>query len=314
MQKKPEVKLFKDDYVQSANTLFHFVSREEYLQDILVNQALVPRYCVEDVGYLHLNSEGTTYGEIAILQKCFCDIPFHKLKDKSQLQVIDDPKHKLTKKERTDVLEHNTHPDLYGEFAIAFSKTWGERNHLFPIQYVNENSDYINDFAKAFSAMTEVDDLSAVFTNDMFNRLAYIKPLRGTMNRTLKREKTGEKITYKIKKNFHDEREWRYVPKADSVKECKLTSVIANPCLFEPGFINAINEALETEQYQQIWLHYNYDDVRYIIVPDPLHRMEIIDTILSIPDNVFGDAEQANRGKLVLVSKILVLSEIGRDW
>ena len=314
MKKKPEVKLFKDDYAQSANTLFHFVTKVDYLKDIILKQALMPRYCVEDVEYLHLKSGGKPYREIAILQKCFCDIPFHKLKDKSQLQVIDDPKHKLTKKERSEVLERNTHPDLYGEFAIAFSKTWGERNHLFPIQYVNEDSDYINDFTKVFSAMAEVDDLSAIFTNDMFNRLTYIKPLRGTMNRTLKREKTGEKITYKIMKNFHDEREWRFVPKADKVKECKLTSVIANPLLFEPEFINAINTALATEQYQQLWLHYSYDDVRYIIVPDPLHRMEIIDTILSITDNVFGDAEQANRGRLVLVSKILVLSEIGKDW
>ena len=34
-----------DDYVQSANTLFHFMQRHEYLSALLKRRALVPRYC-----------------------------------------------------------------------------------------------------------------------------------------------------------------------------------------------------------------------------------------------------------------------------
>ena len=66
-----------DDYVQSANTLFHFMKKGAYLKDALARKALVPRYCTEDISYLNIRSEGNVYSEIAVLQKCFCDIPFH---------------------------------------------------------------------------------------------------------------------------------------------------------------------------------------------------------------------------------------------
>ena len=42
----------EDDYVQSANSLFHFMKEADYLKDALGRSALVPRYCVETVGYL----------------------------------------------------------------------------------------------------------------------------------------------------------------------------------------------------------------------------------------------------------------------
>ena len=43
-----------DDYVQSANTLFHFMQRHEYLSALLKRRALVPRYCQENIAYLNL--------------------------------------------------------------------------------------------------------------------------------------------------------------------------------------------------------------------------------------------------------------------
>ena len=43
-----------DDYVQSANTLFHFMQRQEYLSALLKRRALVPRYCQENIAYLSL--------------------------------------------------------------------------------------------------------------------------------------------------------------------------------------------------------------------------------------------------------------------
>ena len=42
----------EDDYVQSANSLFHFMKEADYLKDALGRKALVPRYCVESVDYL----------------------------------------------------------------------------------------------------------------------------------------------------------------------------------------------------------------------------------------------------------------------
>lgn len=42
----------EDDYVQSANSLFHFMKKADYLKDALGRSALVPQYCVKTVGYL----------------------------------------------------------------------------------------------------------------------------------------------------------------------------------------------------------------------------------------------------------------------
>ena len=72
-----------DDYAQSANTLFHFMTKPEYLESILRRKAIIPRYCVETIDYLNIHNGTHSFNEAAILQKCFCDIPFHKVKEKS---------------------------------------------------------------------------------------------------------------------------------------------------------------------------------------------------------------------------------------
>ena len=69
----------EDDYVQSANSLFHFMKEADYLKDALERSALVPRYCVETIDYLGIKSRGKLYDKIAVLQKCFCDLPFHQM-------------------------------------------------------------------------------------------------------------------------------------------------------------------------------------------------------------------------------------------
>lgn len=63
-----------DDYAQSANTLFHFMKKQEYLNSILRRGAIIPRYCVETIDYLSIQNGTHLFNEVAILQKCFCDI------------------------------------------------------------------------------------------------------------------------------------------------------------------------------------------------------------------------------------------------
>ena len=43
-----------DDYAQSANTLFHFMTKPEYLDSVLRRRAIIPRYCVETIDYLNI--------------------------------------------------------------------------------------------------------------------------------------------------------------------------------------------------------------------------------------------------------------------
>ena len=52
MGEKVDLALANPDDVQSANALFNFVGRLDYLVESLEKKALVPRYCEEDIGYL----------------------------------------------------------------------------------------------------------------------------------------------------------------------------------------------------------------------------------------------------------------------
>lgn len=45
-----------DDYAQSANTLFHFMTKPEYLDSVLRRRAIIPRYCVETIDYLNIHN------------------------------------------------------------------------------------------------------------------------------------------------------------------------------------------------------------------------------------------------------------------
>lgn len=300
-----------DDYAQSANTLFHFVTKPDYLEAILKRRAIIPRYCIETIDYLNIHNGTQEFREVAILQKCFCDIPFHKLADTFSVKGIGSAYDSLSATERAELEKSNTHFAYYGEYAIAFSKSWGERNRLQPVHYLNINAPYAKDFSSLFEVLFSNDDIPDIYSQDILNRLAYIKPLRGIMKRRIKREDSSP-LSVELYKNFHDECEWRYVPSPEIMASLEMESVLAAPGII--SMYNEINKGLENERYRALWLDYSYDDIRYIIVPDLSARIETIKTILDLPATQFNNQEDIPMQKNILISKILVLSEIRKDW
>lgn len=91
-----------DDYAQSANTLFHFMTKPEYLDSVLRRRAIIPRYCVETIDYLNIHNGTRAFNEAAILQKCFCDIPFHKLADTFSVNGVGEVYESLSKDEQAE--------------------------------------------------------------------------------------------------------------------------------------------------------------------------------------------------------------------
>lgn len=311
---REKFELTYDDYAQSANTLFHFMTKFEYLEDILLRNAIVPRYCKEDLEYLKICNEGASFSEIYVLQKCFCDIPFHKLTEHFQLQPTGENYQQLSETEKLRVPTDYSHPDYYGKYAIAFSKRWGERNNLQPIHYLNEKSQYTEDLSNLVNQILSADDVPDVFSDDILNRLCFIKPLRGIMKRKFERE-DGSQIEIEFYKNFHDEQEWRYVPTIAETTSVKKDTVIANPHLLQMnGRGMEINDGLKDDLCKGLWLNYSYDEIRYIIVPDSNERIRIINTIMSIPEEKFSAQSDVTIQKQILISKILVLEEIRKDW
>lgn len=126
-----------DDYAQSANTLFHFMTKPEYLESILRRKAIIPRYCVETIDYLNIYNGTHSFNEAAILQKCFCDIPFHKLADSFAVNGVGDVYESLSMDERVALEKNNTHFAYYGEYAVV-TTTVGHQGVKFPLEeYTN---------------------------------------------------------------------------------------------------------------------------------------------------------------------------------
>lgn len=111
---------------------------------------------------------------IAYPMKCFCDIFLNKLEK---------------------------HMDKYGEYGIALTKEWGLTNKIQPIQYINENSFLYTSIQKLYE--NRHDPNNKLDYQDLFhNILGFIKPISGKM----------PKDDGVVTKNFHDEKEWRYIP------------------------------------------------------------------------------------------------------
>lgn len=323
MERKVSYEIEHDDYSQSANSLFHFMKKLEYLQEILRTRAIVPRYCEEDVDYLGITNNDVPYSKILVLQKCFCDIPLHKITQRFYLEGYGENFNLLTEAEKKRATENNTHPDFYGEYAIAFSKLWGERYNLQPLHYINTDSAYVRESADWIRYIMAADDIDDIFADEILNRLTFMKPLRGVMMRNFQRDvqngspdtvgkQKTENIEIEFNKNFYDEQEWRYVPDKRRLEACKARSVIANPRTVKSK--DAINKGLTENRYKDLWLDYSYEEIRYIIVPDKVERNRIIETIVGLPDALFLEEADATLQKHIMISKILVLEEVKKDW
>lgn len=293
----PEI--VREDYNHSSNALFHFMKRSTFLEYALLHKALVPRYCIEDVQFLGIQSKRGSFNKLAIPQKCFCDIPLHNITSK------------FPDTSESEKFWSKDHTHVYGEYAIAFSKEWGERNHLQPIQYINEDSWYRDLLSEDINTALNSENLTQIQADSIMYRLSFIKPLRGYMKRVI-----DDKDLNRIK-NFHDEQEWRFVPLPEIIRECneksnyQIQPIIANPAVLDfsfgaGGFIETQSKVLEEDVYSSLWIKFKYDDIRYLIVPTISDRSKCIDFI--------NNLEEELEVKSLLISKILVLDEIRKDW
>ena len=240
---------------QSANTLFRFFSKPEYLFESLAKQAMIPRYYGENVDYLNIG-----YNQIAYPMVCFCDITVHRLED---------------------------HMTLYGKYGIAFSKVWGIKQGIQPVQYVNKNSVLCKDFSTAFeTAIQNEEDTPPV--NFLLTQMLYMKPIEGTMPR-------GEEV---IRKNFTDECEWRFIPNVASIN---LPQAVTESEIASVGVLNStINDN------PQCWLRFNFSDVKYIF----LQTEENFDELCAVLDQVVDNEEEKRK----LISKVIIWNNAREDF
>lgn len=240
---------------QSANTLFRFFTKPEYLFGTIEKHALIPRYYGENVEYLNIGQHQVYYPMI-----CFCDITIHRLAE---------------------------HLNVYGQYGIAFSKAWGVRHGIQPLQYVNRNSVLCSDFSKAFTSaiISEADTPEANF---LLTQMYYMKPIEGNMPRNGK----------DIFKNFTDECEWRFIP---NVAAIDLPQVVSED---DAACIGKLNDTVA--EHDCCWLKFDYSDIKHIIIPDESELAAICDVI----ERSVSDKETQRK----LISKIILWSDAKEDF
>lgn len=295
-------------YAQSANALFNFMEQLDYLSQALSRKALVPRYYVENVKYLDLIIGGEDFDEVEILQTCFCDIPLSSLFKQGDIHCFGEEFDRLSNSDKDKASSKTTHPDFYGRFAISFGKNWGLKKSLQPIHYLNKKGQVTKSYGRTLSQLYELEDLPIDVVTDYLNRLAYIKPVDGIMEKTFTDE-NNKKVTLFYEKVFHDEKEWRYVPDSSLMEKYNLENIHANPQAINER--ESWNTRFREDVYKELWLNFEYSDIKYLIVPDNGSRNDLINIISSLPKELFGEDEDME--KKVLISKILVLDNIKED-
>ena len=222
------------------------------------------------------NEENLEYLKIRGLEKivfpmvCFCDINLSRL---------------------------DSHVKYYGPYGIALQKEWGIDQGIQPIHYINENSNIRKDltylFSKSYNSILE-DELVSEYNDYLLTHLLFIKPLVGKM---LKDEEYDEK-------NFTDEREWRYVPEIN--EEDNVNLIIPKSYIDRDNAYDCYSNKLKNIKH--LWLHFNYEDVEYIMVYNEKDREEIIRFIEEEIDT------KDRKKKDILISKIIVYDIINKDW
>ena len=270
LEQKPETKE-ETSYIrplQSANVLFKFMNRIEFLKDILLKKAILPRYYEEKLGYLEIEE----LEKIAFPMSCFCDIHLNKLVP---------------------------HMVNYGSYGIGLSKEWGIRQGIQPIHYINKHSNLRKDFSiilsKAINDSPEKSDENNDYNNYLLHDLLYMKPLDGEMPTNNHRE-----IAIR---NFHDEKEWRYIPNIEQV-ETELPLIISQEQM-NPKSYFTYSQAIA--QCPDLWLNFEFEHIKHIIVSKESERSELIEFV--VQNNIGETYEQ-----YILFSKIIVFDELREDW
>lgn len=162
--------------VTSANILCNYMTRIEYLKEVIRNMAFIPRYVEENLEYLNVQELHT----ISFPMTCFCDIPLTKVKN---------------------------HMGVYGEYGVAIKKKVCIERDVQPILYLNNSARLKTDLSEALSKLLHEDPISLewrMLPDAMLSVLLYSKPIVGYMSRD-EWDKPHRLL-------FKDECEWRYIP------------------------------------------------------------------------------------------------------
>lgn len=232
-------------------TLFHFTKNEEAFYSILAKKYFKPSLARERI----VGDKGRR--DFAVPMISFCDIKLSQIRD---------------------------HSGKYGEFGFGLTKEWAEKNDLHPVLYMNQGSQLFPKYNKRIRHLKdkliplwkarhsldnkELKNLETLKEEyaDLYNLLRYMKNYKGKLERTDK--KTIENYIYA------DEKEWRYVP----------PPFIGNlwPSLNLERMVTPEAKAALNEKFSDFGIHFTFNDIKYIIIPDDGHISKLINHLKTL--------------------------------
>lgn len=241
-----------------ANSLFKFMHKLEYLESIIRDKKVYPRYVVEPVDYLKLKN----IRNMAFPMICFCDINLHNLDE---------------------------HINKYGNYGIAFSKEWGVKQNIQPIQYINTNSALRKDFTTVFNKALKDDPQTKTeenYINYLFHQVMFFKPYE--------KRKSG------MISRFIDECEWRHIAR---VSDYDYPLVLWEDRKLDSDYLHKISDSLSN--LKTIGLTFEYADIKYLIVENQSDFEQLIQTIHLL------DLDETDKDNLI--SKVMIWDSCRED-
>lgn len=237
-------------FKESANTLFNFMFKYEYLENAIDKMKLMPRYVNENVDYLSLNSGQQTIHKISIPMLCFCDINFHRIL---------------------------AHCKLYGSFGIGLAKSKVTTKDVQPVTYLSEGSPLTSDISKGINSLLNGGEKREGIAGDaLLTTLKFSKPVMGLQSLHGKPEEWTV---------FHDEHEWRYIPRLNpNVSVPLLIDCFPDDVsLMSDDSRSRLSAELQSHKNNNMKL--TSKNINYIIVKDGYFAEKLLDFI----ENRFSD-------------------------
>jgi hypothetical protein len=262
----------------TADSLFHFTDSLNNLESILTKKFKMT-YCKET--YQLDNTIHKSYFPMV----SFCDIPLALAKD----QI-----------------------DKYGSYSIGLSKSWGIKNRLNPVIYIEKssiisselsdnlaafkkiNSHFNNIFDKMKSNIEDFKNLFDEYVNGFSNSLSLHRYLKNYQGDLIRKTKTFKNY------RFYDEREWRYVPYFKYGDRYDLS---------EEDYLKYRKTSKEKPLLDEVTLNFFATDIKYLIVKSNKDIPKLIRIIKRL-DNLTSNPDQAD----VLSTKILTVEQINEDF
>lgn len=236
------------------DTLFHFMSRLDYLIATLNKKAIYPRYCKENLRYLRLSD----IKEIAFPMSCFCNIGLQKLEN---------------------------HMACYGYYGIAFPKSWCMQNGFLAVHYLNKDAELVRDIRSAFNAALRSlnekrNKNEKTLSNYLLHQLMYYKPYQ-------------DRIEYRVDgkrrmKCLADECEWRRIP---SPEDFSLPLILKDEWQLK-NHLRKYNDAIS--DINKTSLKFDYKDLKYIMVENMASFDKLSKEIMSWQNDRLISSQECN--------------------